>query len=89
MYKYPEIELLWENNPLINHTIPKIIIRSRYRQINKYIYISNNPFIYTKNIYDNNKSQKINFLIDYFKNKWKNMYPFTKFITIDRINEQL
>ena len=83
VYKYPEIESLWENNPLINNTIPNIITRGRYRQINKYIYISDNPFIYTKNIYDNNKSQKINFLIDYFNNKWKSMYPFTKFITID------
>ena len=67
---------------MINNTLPNIITRSRYRQINKYIYISDNPFIFTKNIYDNNKSQKINFMTDYFNNKWKGMYSFTKFITI-------
>lgn len=73
---------LWENNPLINNAIPNIIARSRYRQINKYICNSDNPFIYTKIIYYNNKSQILNFLMDYCDKKWKNMYSFAQLIAI-------
>lgn len=48
--------------------------------INKYFYISNYLELITQNINVNTKTKKIDFLVNYFNEKWK-IYPYTKYIT--------
>ena len=85
VYKYSELEMLWEENDSVATIIPSLISRKRYREINKYISISKNYHIYTKNNFSNNekKLSKINEFVEYMNNKWKKIYPYTKYITID------
>ena len=85
VYKYPELEMIWEENDYITTIIPSLLSRKRFREINKYISISKNFDIYTKNNFSNkdNKLLKINEFIEYINKKWKIIYPYTKYITID------
>ena len=77
--------MLWEENDSVATIIPSLISRKRYREINKYISISKNYHIYTKNNFSNNENKlsKINEFVEYMNNKWKKIYPYTKYITID------
>ena len=70
VYKYPELEMIWEENDSITTIIPSLLSRKRFREINKYISISKNFDIYTKNNFSNNDNKllKINEFIEYMNN---------------------
>ena len=70
-----------ENLLLFQEKFRKNIIKK-----NKYLYISKYSDIFTINLKKENIveiTQKIDFLVSYFYNKLKAIYPYTKYITID------
>ena len=77
--------MILEENDSITTIIPSLLSRKRFWEINKYISISKNFDIYTKNNFSNNDNKllKINEFIEYMNKKWKIIYPYTKYITID------
>ena len=78
IYDLPEIEMLWENSKFFKCIIPNIIKKSRYSTINKYFFIS-------KNFNEDKKSklETLSELIDTLNQKWKESYPYTKYLSID------
>ena len=59
------------------------ISRDKYRNINKFFYISKYNGILTPFINENNKTDKIDEFISYITKKWKSTYPYSQNITID------
>ena len=70
--------MLWENSKFFKCIIPNIIKKARYSTINKYFFIS-------KNFNEDKKSklETLSELIDTLNQKWKESYPYTKYLSID------
>lgn len=81
IYNYLEIFIVWENNSIIKNQISQIIPKNKYIKINNYYYISDYSDNITPDINLNNKTEKINFVIEYFNKKWKEL--ICKYLTID------
>ena len=71
IYNLPEVEMIWNKNPLFQTIIPVVISRDKYRNINKFFYISKYNGISTPIINENNKTDKIDEFISYITKKWK------------------
>ena len=78
IYDLPEIEMLWESSKFFKSIIPSIIKKSRYSTLNKYFFISKN-FKEDKK----NKSETLSELLEALNFKWKQAYPYTKYLSID------
>ena len=78
VYNLPEIWMLWENSIFFKSIIPRILSKNKYNLINKYFTISN----LTK-LEESQKSEKILPIINYLNIKWKEAYPYTKYLSID------
>ena len=86
LYNVPEIKMLWEKDIMFSSIVPRIISKKNYEKINKYLYISKYSDIFTSDLKKENIveiTQKLDFLVSYYDNKWKAIYPYTKYITID------
>ncbi len=79
IYDLPEIEMLWETSSFFKSIIPNIIKKARYSTINKYFSISSNNNL----IKANNKQEYLSELILTLNQKWKEAYPYTKYLSID------
>lgn len=78
VYNLPEIGMLWEKSILFKSIIPNIISKNKYNHINKYFTIS-----YITKEDKPEKAEKILPIINYLNTKWKEAYPYTKYISID------
>ena len=78
IYDLPEIEMLWETSKFFKSIIPSIIKKSRYCTLNKYFFISKKLKEDKKN-----KSETLSELLETLNSKWKQAYPYTKYLSID------
>lgn len=86
VYQLPEYGMLWEDSKCMHNVIPRLITKAGFKRINKYFCIfQNNDETYKENQKVNplKKTDKIDRTISYYNSKWQEMYPFTKYITID------
>lgn len=78
VYNLPEIGMLWENSILFKSVIPGIISKCKYTTVNQFFTLSS----LTKKE-ESEKAEKILHIIDYLNKKWKESYPYTRYLSID------
>ena len=85
VYNFHDIYTIWETTSnIISTNISKIITKDKFIEINKYFNIAKySKNVITPNINKDNKLEKLQEFIEYINIKWKDMYPYSKFLTID------
>jgi hypothetical protein len=78
--RVPEMEMLWEKNNYFSSIIPNVMTKSKFHSISKFFHISENI---DENLLKNNKIQKIEYIVNYLNQKWKENYDYSKYLTVD------
>ena len=90
IHNVSEIKKLWDKDILFLSIVPKIITKTNYDKINKFLIFPNIAIllllIYKKKRKYNRNNSKNWFSSSYFNNKWKTIYPYTKYIDIDEVH---